>query len=114
MAAAVAASARAGGGRWVLLSAPVAGRGRSTALEAIVRQQADGDAMHIGRARGVPEETAFPFGLVRQLFPADEAVGLFQCTVTPFCSPATAKVTEPSVPVMKPSDSRAHFAVTPA
>ncbi|MFG2909754.1 LuxR C-terminal-related transcriptional regulator [Kitasatospora sp. NPDC048286] len=74
MAAAAAASARAGSGRWVLLSAPVAGRGRSTALEAIVRQQADGDTMRIGRARGVPEETAFPFGLVRQLFPDDEAV----------------------------------------
>ncbi|MFJ6379446.1 LuxR C-terminal-related transcriptional regulator [Kitasatospora sp. NPDC092039] len=79
-AAAAANAARAGSGRWVLLSAPVAGMGRSAALEAIVRQQADGDAMRVGRARGVPEETAFPFGLVRQLFADDEAV--------PFSAPA--------------------------
>ncbi|MFF2746396.1 LuxR C-terminal-related transcriptional regulator [Kitasatospora sp. NPDC058048] len=74
MTATAAAAVRAGSGRSVLLSAPVAGRGRTAALEAIVRQQADGDAMRVGRARGVPEETAFPFGLVRQLFADDEAV----------------------------------------
>ncbi|MFF2616078.1 LuxR C-terminal-related transcriptional regulator [Kitasatospora sp. NPDC058046] len=73
-ASAAAAAARAGSGRWVLLSAPVSGMGRTAALEAIVRRQADGDAVRVGRARGVPEETAFPFGLVRQLFADDEAV----------------------------------------
>ncbi|MET8539626.1 LuxR family transcriptional regulator [Kitasatospora sp. NPDC004799] len=80
MAATAAAAARAGGGRRLLLSAPVAGLGRTAALEAIVRQQAAGDAMRVVRARGVREETAFPFGLVRQLFADDAAV--------PFSAPA--------------------------
>ncbi|MFI2611807.1 LuxR C-terminal-related transcriptional regulator [Kitasatospora sp. NPDC018619] len=79
MAASAGESARAGGGRWLLLSAPVPGMGRTSALEAIVRRQAADGAMRVIRARGVPEESAFPFGLVRQLF-ADGAV--------PFSAPA--------------------------
>ncbi|MFD7594058.1 LuxR C-terminal-related transcriptional regulator [Kitasatospora sp. NPDC059812] len=79
-AAAAGAAARAGGGRWILLSAPVAGMGRSAALEAVVRQEAGGGAMRVGRVRGVPEEAGFAFGLVRQLFADDGAV--------PFAVPA--------------------------
>ncbi|MQS37744.1 ATP-binding protein [Streptomyces katsurahamanus] len=70
-AAAAAEAARAGNGRWMLLSAAVAGMGRTAALDAIVRRQAADGAMRIGCARGAPEETAFPFGLVRQLFADD-------------------------------------------
>ncbi|WP_380282900.1 LuxR C-terminal-related transcriptional regulator [Kitasatospora purpeofusca] len=67
-AATAATAARAGSGRRVLLSAPVPGMGRTAALEAIVRQQAGGGAMRVARARGVPQESAFSLGLVRQLF----------------------------------------------
>ncbi|MED7951056.1 LuxR family transcriptional regulator [Streptomyces sp. BE20] len=73
-AAAAAAATRAGSGRWILLSAPVAGMGRTAVLETIVRRESGRGAMRVGRARGVAEETAFPFGIVRQLFTDDEAV----------------------------------------
>ncbi|MER6389786.1 AAA family ATPase [Streptomyces sp. NPDC001523] len=71
---AAAASARAGSGRWVLLSAPVAGSGRTALLEEAVRRQTDGGAMQVKRARGVPEEADFPFGLVRQFLRDDEVL----------------------------------------
>ncbi|MFJ8589252.1 AAA family ATPase [Streptomyces sp. NPDC093595] len=80
-AAAAAAAARAGSGRWLLLAAP-AGMGRTAVLDAIVRREARhaAGAMGIRFARCAPEETAFPYGLVRQLFTEDETV--------PFAAPA--------------------------
>ncbi|MGA4863558.1 LuxR C-terminal-related transcriptional regulator [Streptomyces lavendulocolor] len=78
-AAAAAAAARAGEGRWVLL-ASAAGMGRTAALDAIVRRESAGGAMRVARARCVPEEAGFPFALVRQVFPDDVAV--------PFSAPA--------------------------
>ncbi|MGW1976385.1 LuxR C-terminal-related transcriptional regulator [Streptomyces sp. NPDC001889] len=68
---AAAEAARAGGGRWMLLSAAVAGMGRTAALETIVRRQTAEGTMRVRRARSAPEETAFPLGLVRQLFADD-------------------------------------------
>ncbi|GGU49411.1 LuxR C-terminal-related transcriptional regulator [Streptomyces lavendofoliae] len=71
--AVAAAAARAGSGRWMLLAAE-AGMGRTVALDAIVGRQAADGAMRVGRARCVPEESAFPFGLVRQVFPEDAGI----------------------------------------
>jgi DNA-binding CsgD family transcriptional regulator len=80
-AAAAAATARGGSGRWLLLAGP-AGMGRTAVLDAIVRREARdaAGAMGIRFVRCAPEETAFPYGLVRQLFPEDETV--------PFAVPA--------------------------
>ncbi|MEV3874368.1 LuxR C-terminal-related transcriptional regulator [Streptomyces sp. NPDC049906] len=73
-AAEAAAAVHGGDGRWVRISAAVAGMGRSAALDEIVRRQAVDGVMRVGRARGAPEETEFPFGVVRQLFADDVGV----------------------------------------
>ncbi|MEC4019677.1 helix-turn-helix transcriptional regulator [Streptomyces sp. H27-D2] len=67
-AASAGASARSGNGRWLRLGAAT-GMGRTALLEEVVRREAADGVMRVLLARCAPEESAFPFALVRQLFP---------------------------------------------
>ncbi|MFF4317844.1 LuxR C-terminal-related transcriptional regulator [Streptomyces sp. NPDC001568] len=68
-AAAALARARTGRGSWLMLAAPP-GRGRTAVLDAVTRGARADDGVCVRSARCAPEETAFPFALVRQVFPA--------------------------------------------
>ncbi|MFG2749013.1 helix-turn-helix transcriptional regulator [Streptomyces xanthophaeus] len=72
-AATALARARAGTGSWLMLAAPP-GRGRTAVLDAVVRRAAADDGMRVLSARCAPEETGFPFALVRQVFPAAHGI----------------------------------------
>ncbi|MCC3776134.1 LuxR family transcriptional regulator [Streptomyces sp. UNOB3_S3] len=60
-------SARSGNGRWLLFGAAT-GMGRTALLEEVVRQVAADGGMRVLVARCSPEESTFPFALVRQIF----------------------------------------------
>ncbi|MEU3352868.1 LuxR C-terminal-related transcriptional regulator [Streptomyces sp. NPDC037389] len=66
-AARAAESARSGNGRWLMVGATT-GMGRTALLEEVVRREAVGGGMRVLHARCSPEESAFPFGLVRLIF----------------------------------------------
>ncbi|MFD8982391.1 LuxR C-terminal-related transcriptional regulator [Streptomyces sp. NPDC059564] len=85
-AAGAGAAARSGNGRWLGLAAAT-GMGRTALLDEVVRREAADGGMRVLYARCAPEESAFPFALVRQLFPeagyipfADPPVGEEQRT----------------------------------
>ncbi|WP_327412291.1 helix-turn-helix transcriptional regulator [Streptomyces sp. NBC_01233] len=78
-AAAAADRARAGRGSWLMLAAPP-GRGRSAVLDTVVRRAGSDNGIRVLSARCSPEETAFPFALVRQVFPGADGI--------PFTDPA--------------------------
>ncbi|MEU4212962.1 AAA family ATPase [Streptomyces sp. NPDC026206] len=78
-AAGAGASARSGTGRWLLLGATT-GMGRTALIEEVVRQETADGGMRVLYARCSPEESAFPFALVRQLFPEAQDI--------PFVDPA--------------------------
>ncbi|MFE3648552.1 LuxR C-terminal-related transcriptional regulator [Streptomyces sp. NPDC059152] len=61
-------SARSGAGRWLVFGA-AAGMGRTALLREVAGREAAGGAMRVLRADCSPEESGFPFALVRQLFP---------------------------------------------
>ncbi|WP_190108556.1 LuxR C-terminal-related transcriptional regulator [Streptomyces cinnamoneus] len=61
-------SARAGEGRWLVFGA-VAGMGRTALLREVTGREAAGGTMSVLHAGCSPEESGFPFALVRQLFP---------------------------------------------
>lgn len=63
-AARAAESARSGKGRWLMFGATT-GMGRTALLEEVVRREAVDGGMRVLHARCSPEESAFPFGLVR-------------------------------------------------
>ncbi|MCX5195079.1 LuxR C-terminal-related transcriptional regulator [Streptomyces sp. NBC_00249] len=81
-AASAGASARSGNGRWLRLGAAT-GTGRTALLEEVVRREAADGAMRVLHARCAPEESAFPFALVRQLFP--------EAGYIPFADPPAAE-----------------------
>ncbi|TBO58185.1 LuxR family transcriptional regulator [Streptomyces kasugaensis] len=66
-------SARSGAGRWLVFGA-AAGTGRTALLREVTEREAAGGAMRVLRADCSPEESGFPFALVRQLFPEDGEV----------------------------------------
>ncbi|MFD8993416.1 helix-turn-helix transcriptional regulator [Streptomyces abikoensis] len=66
-AARAAEAARSGNGRWLLFRA-TPGLGRTALLEEVVRREATAGGMRVLHARCSPEESAFPFGLVRLIF----------------------------------------------
>ncbi|MFB7247382.1 LuxR C-terminal-related transcriptional regulator [Streptomyces populi] len=72
------ASARAGTGRWLLVRA-LPGMGRTALLDEVVRRESARGAMAVRQARGSREEGAFPFALLRQLFPVTEEEMPFVC-----------------------------------
>ncbi|MHA7957847.1 helix-turn-helix transcriptional regulator [Streptomyces sp. L500] len=72
-AARAAEAARSGNGRWLLFRA-TPGLGRTALLEEVVRREATAGGMRVLHARCSPEESAFPFGLVRLIF-ADAGTG---------------------------------------
>ncbi|MCC2278163.1 LuxR C-terminal-related transcriptional regulator [Streptomyces sp. ET3-23] len=61
-------SARSGNGRWLLFGATT-GLGRTALLEEVIRREAGAGGMRVVHARCSPDESAFPFALLRQLFP---------------------------------------------
>lgn len=61
-------SARSGNGRWVLFGATT-GLGRTVLLEEVIRREAGSGEMRVLHARCSPEESEFPFVLLRQIFP---------------------------------------------
>ncbi|MFF3013506.1 LuxR C-terminal-related transcriptional regulator [Streptomyces sp. NPDC057939] len=65
--------ARTGRGSWLMLAAPP-GRGRSAVLDAVVRGASADDGVRVRSARCAPEETDFPFALVRQVFPTTRGI----------------------------------------
>ncbi|WP_170116814.1 helix-turn-helix transcriptional regulator [Streptomyces albireticuli] len=71
--AAAAARAREGRGGWLMVAAPP-GRGRTAVLDEAVRRETGEGRLQARWARCAKEETAFPFALVRQLFPAAEDI----------------------------------------
>ncbi|MFE9636721.1 AAA family ATPase [Streptomyces sp. NPDC006463] len=72
-AAAALARARSGRGSWLMLAAPP-GRGRTAMLDAVIRRASADDGIRVLSARCAPEETAFPFALVRQVFPTADGI----------------------------------------
>ncbi|MEU1825875.1 LuxR C-terminal-related transcriptional regulator [Streptomyces abikoensis] len=66
-AARAAEAARSGNGRWLLFRATT-GLGRTALLEEVARREATVGGMRVLHARCSPEESAFPFGLVRLIF----------------------------------------------
>ncbi|MFD3873780.1 AAA family ATPase [Streptomyces sp. NPDC058623] len=78
-AAGALARARTGRGSWLMLTAPP-GRGRTAVLDAVARVASADDGVCVRSARCAPEETAFPFALVRQVFPTTDGI--------PFADPA--------------------------
>ncbi|MEU7599643.1 AAA family ATPase [Streptomyces sp. NPDC041003] len=72
-AAAAVARARSGRGGWLMLAAPP-GRGRSAVLDTVVRRAGADGGLRVLSARCSPEETAFPFALLRQVFPAADGI----------------------------------------
>ncbi|WP_405828312.1 LuxR C-terminal-related transcriptional regulator [Streptomyces sp. NBC_00105] len=84
-AAAAAARARTGRGSWLMLAAPP-GRGRSAVLDTVVRRAGSDHGVRVLSARCSPEETAFPFALVRQVFPGADGI--------PFTDPAAEQEQE--------------------
>ncbi|MEU9305717.1 AAA family ATPase [Streptomyces sp. NPDC048269] len=72
-AAAALARARSGRGSWLMLAAPP-GRGRTAVLDAVVRRASADDGIRVLSVRCAPEETAFPFALVRQVFPTADGI----------------------------------------
>ncbi|MET9607856.1 AAA family ATPase [Streptomyces sp. NPDC006512] len=71
--------ARSGTGSWLMLAAPP-GRGRTAVLDAVVRGADADDGIRVLSARCAPEETGFPFALLRQVFPTADGI--------PFADPA--------------------------
>lgn len=71
-AARAAEAARSGNGRWLLFRA-TPGLGRTALLEEVVRREATAGGMRVLHARCSPEESAFPFGLVRLIFTGADA-----------------------------------------
>ncbi|MEU5049269.1 AAA family ATPase [Streptomyces sp. NPDC021096] len=67
-------SARSGNGRWVLFGAAT-GMGRTALLDEVVRREATDGGMRVLHARCSPEESEFPFALVRQIFSEAEGEG---------------------------------------
>ncbi|MFF5185796.1 LuxR C-terminal-related transcriptional regulator [Streptomyces sp. NPDC000345] len=78
LAAHAEASARAGTGRWLLVRA-LPGMGRTALLDEVVGQESVRGTMAVRQARGSREEGAFPFALLRQLFPVTEEDIPFAC-----------------------------------
>ncbi|GGZ60160.1 hypothetical protein GCM10010387_62310 [Streptomyces inusitatus] len=74
-------SALAGHGRWLLLRGTTGMGLTSCVAEAVRRARANG--MRVSHARGCPQETDFPFGVLRQLFP--------EAATLPFASPVFAE-----------------------
>ncbi|MCC3772621.1 AAA family ATPase, partial [Streptomyces sp. UNOC14_S4] len=73
-------AARSGDGRWLLFGAGT-GLGRTALLEEVIRREAGAEAaeaadgaMRVLHARCSPEESEFPFALVRQVFPEGEDI----------------------------------------
>ncbi|WP_404961828.1 LuxR C-terminal-related transcriptional regulator [Streptomyces sp. 147326] len=83
--AAAAARARSGRGSWLMLAAPP-GRGRSAVLDTVVRRAIPVNGVRVLSARCSPEETAFPFALLRQVFPGADGI--------PFTDPAAEQEQE--------------------
>ncbi|MEU9161945.1 LuxR C-terminal-related transcriptional regulator [Streptomyces sp. NPDC048424] len=84
-AAAATARARSGRGGWLMLAAPP-GRGRSAVLDTVVGRAGSDHGVRVLSARCSPEETAFPFALLRQVFPGADGI--------PFAEPAAEQEQE--------------------
>ncbi|WP_051837245.1 helix-turn-helix transcriptional regulator [Streptomyces sp. NRRL F-2580] len=84
-AAAATARARSGRGGWLMLAAPP-GRGRSAVLDTVVRRAGSDHGLRVLSARCSPEETGFPFALLRQVFPGADGI--------PFAEPAAEQEQE--------------------
>ncbi|MFI1884542.1 helix-turn-helix transcriptional regulator [Streptomyces jumonjinensis] len=66
------ASARDARGRWLLLRGGP-GMGLTSCVEGALRQERATGGIRVRHARSVPQEAEYPFGVLRQLFPEEDA-----------------------------------------